>query len=210
MYGLFTFGGTVLHVVVQKDSGITSIDQLVGKKVAIGPPGSGTESMAQVMFRTLGIANEVQMMPMAFADMYDALRDKNVDCFLLEASPPGPALEELARTTEIRLLPISAELAKSLNETDASVKPLVLPAGTYSGVDIDMNITGSVSMVVCRQSMPEDVAYNIVKGVYTHLEEIQAVHAGARSISLESAIDGIDIPLHPGAVKYFKEVGLIK
>ena len=209
MYGLFTFGGTVLHVVVRKDSGITSLDQLVDKKVAIGPPGSGTESMAQVMFRTLGITDEVKMMPMAFADMYDALRDKNIDCFLLEASPPGPALEELARTTEIMLLNISEELANSLHETDPSVIPVVLPGGTYSGVDQDMNITGAASMVVCRLSMPEDVAYNIVKGVYTYLDEIQAVHAGAKSITPETAIDGITIPLHPGAEKYFKEVGLI-
>lgn len=209
IYGLFTFGATATHLVVRKDSNIKAIEDLKGKKVAIGPPGSGTERVAQVLFPLKNIEKDVVQLPMGFADMYDALRDKNIDAFLLQASPPGPALEELARTTEISLLNFDDEFIEAIREVDPSYYKGVIKKGTYTGIDEDINNPASVSFIACSSDLPEDVAYNIVKGVYENLEEIQAVHAGAKAIELDTAIEGITVPIHPGAIKYYKEVGLI-
>lgn len=208
--GLFTFGSTATHVVVRKDSDINKIEDLKGKKVAIGPPGSGTERVAQVIFPLAKIENDVKQLPMAFADMYNALRDKNIDAFLLQASPPGPALEELARTIEIRLLNFDDEFIEAIKEADPSYFKGAINKGTYTGVDEDIYNPTSVSFVACSSELPEDVAYNIVKGVYENLEEIHNVHSGAKAIELSNAVEGLNVPIHPGALRYYKETGLIK
>lgn len=210
MNALYNFGATANHIVVKKDSPINSIYDLKGKKVAIGPPGSGTEAISRVLFKVAKIEDDVKALPMGFADMYDALKDGNIDAFLLQASPPGPALEELARTTEIKLLNFEDEFLDAVKEVDPSYYKGVIKAGTYTGVNEDINNPMSVSYIACRPDLPEDIAYAIVKATFENLAEIQAVHAGAKAIELEIAIEGINVPIHPGALKYYKEKGLVK
>ena len=206
MNGLFTFGATAVHLVVRSGSNFNSLNDLKGKKVAIGPPGSGTENVSRKILAAAGLDKSIKAMPMGFNDMYDALKDGNVDAFVLEASPPGPALEELARTSGIKLIRLDDNLLDQIVTGDKAYYKGAIVAGTYSGVEYDVPTLFSASFVACRPDFPEEAAYRITKAVFENIPELIQVHASAKAIKLEGALYGIPVPVHPGAMKYYSEV----
>ena len=210
MYGLFSFGATACHVITRANSGIKTFNDLKGKKVAVGPPGSGTESIARMVLELAGLTGKIKALPMGFGDMYDALKDGDIDAFFLQATPPGPAVEELARTKPITLLKFSDELIKKIIAKDGAYFKGTLDVGTYTGVKEAIPTAKAASFIACNRDLPEEVAYTFVKAVMQNLKDVRVIHAGARAIKLKDAPNGIVVPIHPGALRFYKEVGVVK
>ena len=210
MNGLFNYTIGADHLVTRKNSGIESFNDLKGKKVAVGPAGSTTQAISQNIFDILGISTEVNAILMSFADMYDALRDRNVDAFFLSAGIPAPALQELARTTPIKIINFDQKLMDDLIKLGGGYIKGEIEAGTYYGVDEPITTLMDVTCYACRSDLPEDVAYSFVRAVFENLDEIKTISAGLEPLSLDMAINGIPLPVHAGALRYYREVGLVK
>lgn len=184
---------------------------LKGKKVAVGPPGSSTQLFSKVMFDAAGISTEVKSILLSYSDMYNALRDRNVDAFILTATPPSPALQELARAVPIKLISFDKKMMDAIIVAlGNSYSSGEIEAGTYYGIDEPIPSPIDVNTISCRLDLPEDVAYNFVRATFENLDGIVNVHAGLSTLTLKNALVGMPLPLHVGAIRYYKEVGLIK
>jgi TRAP transporter TAXI family solute receptor len=210
MFGLYIYSTSAVHVVVAEESDIYTFEDFAGKRVAVGPPGSTTTDAAKMIFERTGIADEVDQILMAYAEMYDSLKDNTIDGFVLSAGVPAPALAELARIKPIRLIEFDDELLDELIENEPGYVKGSIKPGTYYGVDEPVSCPNSLLSWVCRSDFPDEVAYYFVKVSFEHLDEIRDVSPGLRELSLDNAIAGWTVPLHPGALRYYREVGLVK
>jgi TRAP transporter TAXI family solute receptor len=205
---LFNMYGEPLHIVTRAESSVKGVSDLKGKRVVVGSPGSGTEMKARVMLHTMGIEYE-DIVPqfLSFAEGTEALKDKTVDAAMLAVFYPAPAVVELSMHNAIRLIPLSdSEIDKMVKGSPVFMKATI-PGHIYKGVDKDTQTVSVSCMVVCRADMSDEMAYNIVKTVFEHKDELNIMHSAFKEATLAKATDTV-IPLHPGAIKYYKEKGV--
>ncbi len=207
---LFNMYDEPLHIVTRAESPLKSLQDLKGKRVVVGSPGSGTEMKARMVLRGMGIEYK-DFTPefLSFAEGTEALKDKVVDAALLGVLYPAPAVVELSMHNAIRLIPLAQnEVEKMVQGNQVFVKATI-PSGTYKGVDVDTVTVSVPCLVVSRPDLPDEVAYKIVKAVFEHKDELDLMHSAFKDTTLENATKTV-IPLHPGAIKYFKEKGVYK
>jgi TRAP transporter TAXI family solute receptor len=201
--GLYT---ETCQFIALKSSGITSIEDLKGKRVSVGAAGSGTEANAKQILAAHGISYEdIQVQYLAFGESSTGLKDGNIDAALVTAGHPTAAITELATTGEIVILPVGGGIADQLIAEYPFYTKLVIPANTYSGQAEEAETIGVRAMIAVTDAMSEDMAYNIVSALYNNLNIMKATHASVADMSLDNALDGMSIPLHPGAEKFFAE-----
>jgi len=205
------------HWFVRKDSPIKSISDFRGKRVALGSPGSGTLVSSKMELGAAGKLGLEDFKPayLSFTESITALKDGTVDVGVISAGYPVASLLDLARTVPIRLIPYSEQEIKAIMDAYPFYVKVVIPAGTYQGIDTDTLTRGIVTAIFCRQEMSEDLVYQMMKALYDHPKEKDAIHPQARQWSLENMYRGAEyttkyIPFHPGAVKYLKEKGIWK
>ena len=198
-----------LQIVVAKESGITSIPEMVGKRVGVGAPGSGVEADVRAIFNTLGIRyDQMDVQFLDFAGVSDRFKDNQIDAGFVVAGLPTAALMDLTTTRDMNLLSFDDEAMGKLVEANPFFVPNVVPAGTYRGIDTDVVTPSVMALLVTFDEMPEEVIYNFTKTLFENIDEVQDAHAMARNITLENATNGLTAPLHPGATKYYREVGI--
>lgn len=203
----------VIHVMVKKDSGIRSIADLKGKRVSIDVPGSGTLVNALMVLKAYGV-KESEIFP-EFIKTYqavDKLQDGEIDAFFFVGGAPAGTITELAASdTKIALLPIDGEPANHLRELSPYLTPTTLPEGTYPGVATVKTLAVGAQWVTSAAADTE-VVYQLTKALFSEPTQraLQAGHPRGKLIRLETATVGAGIPLHPGAEKFYKEVGLMK
>jgi uncharacterized protein len=209
--GLFNMYTQPIHMVVLADSPIKSVQDIKGKRVVVGSPGSGTEVKTRALLSVLGLEYNRDFKPefLSFAEGSDALQDKTVDAFFLSVALPAPALVSLALTNAIRLVPLSDAEVDKIQKAYPFLTRTVIPAKTYKGVDTDCQTVSVQSLVVCRPDLPDETAYKIVKAVFEHKAELDQIHMAFKETTLENATPTI-VPVHPGAIKYFKEKNAYK
>lgn len=197
------------YVQIIANQNITSIDQLKGKKVSVGDAGSGVEFNARQILAAYGIDidSDITKNNQGFADSADSLKNGTIDAAFVVAGYPTTAVSELASTFDFNILPIDQEHADALMADYGFYTYGVIPGGTYGCVAEDVPAVAVMATIIARNDVSEDVIYALVKGIFDNQEEIGAAHAKGLELSLETAVSGIDIPFHPGAVKYFTEVG---
>jgi TRAP transporter TAXI family solute receptor len=144
---------------------------------------------------------------LSFAESVDLIVYRKLDATLQNGGLGIPALRELASTNAITVVAIPAGI---VDKVGAPYQKAVIPKGTYKGQDADIPTAGLPNYLVTRADMPVDLVYNITKVIFGSTAELTKVHSAASGISLQRALDGMPIPLHPGAEKFFKEQGLIK
>jgi hypothetical protein len=197
--------------VVLKASGLKSLSDLKGKKVVVGAPGSGTERTAKLLLEALGITyNDIKPQFISFAEGVTALKDRLVDCAIVGAGIPTSAVVDAATSLDITLLNVEQEAFQKVAKDSPYLMQVKIPAGTYRGLDKDVISVASPALLIVREDLSIDTVYKITAGIFGHLVEIQASHAQAKNISLENALQGMSVPLHPGAEKFYKEKGVIK
>lgn len=192
-------------------SDITSIEELKGKRVSVGDAGSGVEFNARQILKAYGLTfDDIEVNNLGFGDSADAIKDGKIDAFFCTAGAPTTAVVELATTNNINLLEIDDEHAEILAAAHPFYTTYPIPGGSYNGIDNDVQTVAIKATLICSPSLSEDTVYNLTKAIFENQSEIAAAHAKGEELSLEYAVSGISVPFHPGAEKYFKEVGTLQ
>ena len=196
-----------VQIIANKD--ITSIDDLKGKKVSVGDAGSGVEFNARQILAAYGIdiESDIEKNNQGFADSADSLKNGTIDAAFVVAGYPTTAVSELASTYDFNILAVDEEHANALMSEYGFYTYGVIPGGTYGPVAEDVPAVAVMATIIARNDVPEDTIYALIKGIFDNQEEIATAHAKGAELSVETAVSGIDIPFHPGATKYFTEVG---
>ncbi|RBW67472.1 TAXI family TRAP transporter solute-binding subunit [Bacillus taeanensis] len=196
-----------IQIVTLKDSGINSVEDLKGKTVSVGAPGSGTFANAQQILEIHGISikDDIKAQHLAFDESTEGIQDGNIDAAFITAGAPTGAVESLSALKEVKIIPITADKADELAEKYPYYAKNVIPQGTYQ-LDKEVETVAVLAMLVARQDLSEDMVYNITKALFDNIASIQ--HAKGEQISAEKALDGVGIDLHPGAKRYFDEKGI--
>ncbi len=202
-----------IHIVARAESGITSVADLKGKKVSLDEPGSGTLVDARIILEAYGITEEdVEAEYLKPNQAADLMRDGNMDAFFFVGGFPAGAISELATSMAITLVPIvGGERDAILGEYRFFAEHTV-PGGTYQGLDEDVQTLSVGAQWVTSSEQPEDLVYEITKALWNDNTRklLDSGHAKGKEITQETALDGIGVPLHPGAERFYKEIGLMQ
>jgi len=197
-----------VHIVTLADSGIESLSDLRGKRVSLGAPGSGTTISAEALLQANGVdVSELNVQRLDFNETAAALRDGQIDAGFWSVGPPTSSILDLATTRDIRIVPLTEEEIAAAQELDPSYTPYTLRAGTYPGVDEDVLTLSTPNVLIVNEEMDEELAYQITKVLFEHVDELRDIHPAANDTTVEFSLDSTPIPLHPGALRYYEEVG---
>ena len=198
----------VCQIVARADSGIKTVADLKGKKVSVGDSGSGVEFNAQQILGAYDITFEdIDKQNLSFQASADALKDGKIDAFFCTAGAPTVAITDLSTTTGIVLVEIDAEHLAKLQKDYGFYAAYTVPAGTYNGLDKDATTVAVKATFIVSNDLSEETVYQLTKAIYENKDNY--VHDKAKEMSLEYAVSSISVPFHPGAEKYYKEVGAI-
>jgi len=201
-----------MHVVTVESTGIKTMRDLKGKRVATGSPGSATEVMALRLIEAAGLDPNKDMTRerLSVAESVNAIKDNKVDAFFWVGGLPTAAVTDLASTpgTKIRMID-HAEAVAAMNKKYGDLYYAdTIPRTTYSGMDADNKIASVANILVVNAKMPDDQAYKIVKAVFDHQKDLVAVHKEYSSVTIPNQKQASSpIPFHPGAVKFIQEKG---
>lgn len=198
----------VIQIVTLANSGISSLADLKGKRVSVGAPGSGTEVNSRAVLESNGITqDDFRAQRLNFNETADALRDGDIDAGLWSVGPPTSSIMSLAATRDIQLLSLSDEEQANAIEREPVFASYTLAGGTYDGVDNDTQTLGIPNVLIVNSDMPEDLAYNLTKLLFEKKDDLVAVHSAAENLTVEFTLGATPVPLHPGAIRYFEEIG---
>ena len=194
---------------ITMDPEIKSVADLKGRSVSIGAPGSGVYFNAVDVLNAAGLTEEdINAQYQSFADSADALKDGKIDAAFIVAGAPTPAITELCTTNAAYLVPIDGEIAEKLMADCPFYSVYTVPAGTYEGQDADVNTVTVKATLIVSASASEDDVYNLTKAIFENIDAITAENAKGAELSLENATEGLTVPFHAGAAKYFSEKGI--
>ena len=204
--GIATLYPETCQAVTLESSGIKSIADLKGKKVAVGAAGSGVEANARQIMEAYGVTyNDIQVQYLSFAEAASALKDGNIDAAFLTAGYPTSAVQDIASQHKVRLLPVEASKADALIAKYPFYTKTVIPAGTYAGFDEEVPAVSVMAMLVANDKVDDKLGYELTKALFKNLDRIHAAHAAAKAILKEKALEGMPLPVNAGAEKFFKE-----
>ena len=197
-----------VHLVTLQNTGITSLGDLRGKRVSLGAPGSGTTISAEALLGANDIGlDEMQTQRLDFNETAAALRDGQIDAGFLSVGPPTSSILDLATTRKILLVPLTEAEIEAAQEVDPAYAPYTMRAGTYPGQDEDVLTLSTPNVLIVNEDMDEELAYSVVKAMYEHVDELIAIHPAANDTTVAFSMESTPIPLHPGALRYYQEVG---
>ena len=202
-----------IHLVTSAKSGINSVADLKGKKVSLDEPGSGTLVDARIILEGYGLSeSDIQAEFLKPDQAADRMRDGAMDAFFFVGGFPAGAIAELASQHDVKLVPISCEEAPKICETYTFFAPDTVPGGTYEGNADDVTTLSVGAQWITSADQPEDLIYGITKALWNDStrKQLDAGHAKGKMITADTALNGVGIPLHPGAEKFYKEAGLLK
>ena len=198
----------VIQIVVNANAGIDSVDDLRGTRVAVGAPGSGTEANARQILAAHGIGyDDIRADFLSFAEAADALRDGNVDAAFVTAGTPTAAVTDVSTTHNVKILSIADDVAASIMTDFPFYDQVTIPAGTYRNQDSDVNTVAVLAMMFVRAGLSDDMVYNVAKALFENLDAFSAAHARGGNLTLETATNGMPLDIHPGAARYYAEMG---
>jgi len=199
-----------IQIVARADSGIKSVADLRGKRVSVGAPKSGTELNARAILTAAGLSYKdlakVEYLP--FGESVELMKNRQLDVTLQSAGLGVSALRDLATSVDIVVVAIPADLVKKTN--DPAYIAATIPANTYRGQSADVPAAAVQNYLVTHEGVSDDVVYAMTKAFWGNLDQLVAAHSAAKAIDPKHALEGLPVPLHPGAEKYYREAGLLK
>ena len=207
---VFSVHGEPFNVIARADSGSKSFDDLKGKRVNIGNPGSGQRATMEVVMDAKGwslddfaLASELKP-----AEQAAALGDNKVDAIIYTVGHPNGSIQEAVSTIDAQLVPVEGPEIQGLIDNNPYYAAATIPGGMYKGTDADVNTFGVKATFVTSADVDEDVVYQVVKAVFDNFDRFKRLHPAFESLTEEEMISGgLSAPLHPGAEKYYKERG---
>lgn len=211
LLGVTNIYASQLAIVTSKNLPIDSVAALRGKRISVGPPGSGTEVDAKMLLETAGITyDDIEEHFLGWADSANALADHNIDAFFLVGAHPLGAIVDVSVRMDIKIIPLSDELINKIVQKRPDLSKGIIRTGAYKGVDKDVPTVQTVNSLVVREDISEDIVYQIAKVLREKRSALVNIHSYMKYVTDETMIEGIPVPLHPGAERYYKEIGILK
>lgn len=208
--GIATLYPEVIQVVTLKNKGINGIEDLRGKKVAVGAPASGTEANARQILAAYGMTfDDIQPDYLSFAEAANNMKDGHVDAAFLTAGLPTAAVNDLGATHDIKIVPLTEEAVAKLQQEYPFYASHLIEGGTYAKEENDVLTVAVKAMLVAPAELDEELVYNMTKALFENLDKFAAAHQAGSLLTLETANEAMSLPLHPGAERYFQEVGIL-
>ncbi|MBI9078505.1 MAG: TAXI family TRAP transporter solute-binding subunit [Pseudodesulfovibrio sp.] len=203
--------GAPAQLVVRKDSGIESASDLDGKVVAIGNPGSGAALSAERFFKHLGLWDKIKHRNLGYSQAATDFSDRRIDAFWVLVGYPNSSIIEAAHKTPIKILNLHEDATKSgFYEIYPFYSKVEIPENTYEGQEQAVITFQDAALWCASDIMDENTIYQCMKSVYSEqgLKDMTTAHKAAKDMSISKGINGASIPLHPGAIRFWKEQGL--
>jgi TRAP transporter TAXI family solute receptor len=196
-----------VQIVTLADSDIHSIDDLRGKAVSVGAPGSGTELNARALLEANGITyDDFDPRRLNFNETADAIRDGDIAAGFWSVGPPTSSILNLATTRDIRLVGLSDEEVANAREEEPVFAAYELRADLYEGMEGPVQTISIPNVLAVSSEMDEELAYDITRVLFEHTDELIAIHPAANDTTVEFSVNSTPIPFHPGALRYYEEV----
>lgn len=208
---LFTFSIAPFHVVTREAARIKTVADLKGKKMNIALPAQTTRTFDEAFLEASGLKkSDIKVFEMATGQTFRALQDRVIDATGNLYSLRHGRLLELTTNTKIKLFDLPDGVVKKMLQLRPATIPFTIPANTYKGTDYPVHTIAAIAVLFCRDDLPEDLVYTFTKTFWDNLAEVQKDPA-FQSLQPENAYSAdIGCPYHPGALKYFKEAGMVK
>ena len=204
LQGIASLYPETCQFVTLKSSGIKSLAELKGKRIAVGAVGSGVEANVRQILAAYGVTySDIDAQYLSFAEGASALKDGNVDVAVLTAGYPTASVQDIAAQNPVRLLPVEGKAADALIAQYPFYTKTVIPAGTYAGFDEEVPSVAVMAMLVAGPTVNDDLGYCIAKAIFSNLDRLQAAHAVGKQIAKDTAKTGMSLPMNAGAEKYF-------
>jgi len=199
-----------IQIIASADSGIKTLADLKGKRVAVGAPKSGTEINARAILKGAGLTykdlGKVEYLP--FGESVELMKNRQIDATLISAGLGVSAIRDLATSVKMVVVPIPADVVAKIN--DPAYIAATIPANTYEGQTTSAASVAIENFLVSHEGVSTDTVYKMTKAMYENLDQMVAAHNAAKAIKREEGPKNLPLPLHPGAEKYYREVDLIK
>ncbi|NLK88374.1 MAG: TAXI family TRAP transporter solute-binding subunit [Clostridiaceae bacterium] len=201
----------IIQIVVSPDSGINSIADMKGKRISVGDAGSGVEANAKQILEAYGLTfDDIQASHLSFSESASAFKDKQLDGFFVTAGSPNPAIQEITALSSIKLLSVDDATADMLIAKYPFYTKYSISKETYKGMESDANTLAVMATLIAGSELEEDVVYKLTKALFEYQTELATAHAKGNEMRLATAVQGVSVPFHPGAEKYYKEKGLLE
>jgi TRAP transporter TAXI family solute receptor len=212
MGGIFTIYPELVHIVASQASGVKSVRDLKGKRVVLGPQGSGTEQNALQTLEVYGIKEsdlgKAERIDAAAAA--DQLKDGRIDAAFFTTGLGSAVIIDTFISGKAVMVPIDAVPAEVLKKQYPFYTIEKIPANTYKGQEREIMTPAVMAMMVARTDLPEDLVYKFTKAIFDALPQFHSAHAAAKGLTLQTALAGMPVPLHPGAEKFYREKGIAR
>ena len=198
-----------IQIVATADSNIKTLADLRGKRLSVGAPKSGTELNSRAILAAAGLSyrdiGKVEFLP--FAESVELMKNRQLDATLQSAGLGVASLKDLSASIDIRLVSVPKEVVDRIGPP---FLPAKIPANTYTGQDKDVPTAAMANYLVTSSAVSDDLVYQMTKLIFENLPELVNAHVAGKEIKLATAATGNQIPLHPGAIRYYQEKGLLK
>ncbi|MBU0934265.1 MAG: TAXI family TRAP transporter solute-binding subunit [Spirochaetes bacterium] len=205
MRGFATLYQETCQLIALTSAGINSVEDLRGKRVAVGAAGSGVEANARQIMEAAGITyNDIKVQYLSFAEAANNLKDGNVDAAFLTAGYPTSAVQDIAATKDITLVNISPAIISSLIQKYPFYTQQTVPGNTYKGVTGNVQTVAVKAMLAISAKLDTGVVETMAKELFENNSRLSAAHSQGANITLANAQDGMSLTLHPGAERYYR------
>lgn len=198
-----------IQIVATAESGIKTLADLKGKSLSVGAPKSGTELNSRAILAAAGMSykdlGKVEYLP--FAESVDLMKNRQLGATLQSAGLGVASLKDLSTSSPITVVSVPKEVVDKIG---APFVAATIPANTYTGQDKDVPTAAVINYLVTSSAVSDDLAYQMTKLIFDSLPELANAHAAGKEIKLETAAQDSPVPLHPGAIRYYKEKGILK
>ncbi|MEQ8319264.1 MAG: TAXI family TRAP transporter solute-binding subunit [Rhodospirillales bacterium] len=199
-----------VHIITLKDGPVKTVDDLKGKRIGMGQPGGTSMLDAEALVAGLGLkpGTDFKDFRVRLGNMVDMLSDGNLDAAIWNGSFPLPPVIKLAAQHQVSLVPIPDAVYERVSSKYPPYFKINIPAKTYTTVETPTATYGLGNALVISASLPEDIVYDMTKAIMTNLDTLKGVHPALGRVSKETVLNGFAAPLHPGALRYYREIGV--
>jgi TRAP transporter TAXI family solute receptor len=206
---LSSFAKGHLHIFTLAGSDLNYVSQIKGRTVVPGPPGHGSLIRLREIFKGLGFTfDDIKAVYLPYNQALQALGDRKVDAVVLYIPPPVPIAKQFALTNDIKLLRLKEDEIDAIRAKYPHYERLVIAKHSYKGQEQDVPTVGTPNGIYVDADLNEQLVYRIVKATFENIDKLRASHPSVKNFSVEMAPKGSLVPFHPGAIRYYKEVGV--
>lgn len=198
----------MIQIVTLSESGINSLEDLRGKRVSIGAPGSGNEVNSSQVLNSNGITyDDIDEQRLNFNETAEALANGDIDAGIWSVGAPTSSILNLATTHDIRIIALTDAEIAAVTTAFPTYSRTTLAGGVYEGVDEDLPVLGLANVLIAAANMDEEQVYQITRAIFENVDDLKAIHPAANQTTVALTLGATPIPLHPGAIRYFEEIG---